>query len=148
MSETYAILTFITERPETLERIRVYLNEDTRPDFEDEVPISEAVLFKVMEFADTPQEIVQSNDHQLYSWYEFIEEDDIATIFKAFDELDHSIRRYGFFADDEEYKVYFKYADGKLTRIYTIEDDEDVDDKLWEMEWNEKALDWIIEHKG
>ena len=148
MSETHAILAFITKKPELLDRLKVYLNEDTRPAFEDEAPKEEAELFKAMEFAESPETIESSATDRLYARYEFIEEEGILDIFKAFDHLDPSIERYAFFADDEEFKAYFRYSEGRLKGIYCIDKDEAIDERLWEMDWDENALAWIIENKG
>ena len=148
MSETHAILAFITEKPELLERIKVYLNEDTRPAFEDEAPAIEAELFKAMEFAESPEAIESAAGDRLFAWYEFIEEEGILDIFKALDHLDSAIERYAFFADDEEYKAYFRYSEDRLKGIYCIDEDEAIDERLWDMDWDENALAWIIENKG
>ena len=147
MSETNAILLFKVTDAATAARIQFYLDENTRPDYADEVPADEKPLFEAMEFAEVPIKIEQPNDSTIYAWFEFIEPEDVIGIFRAFDALEGEIERHAYFADDEEYRVYLQYLNGELKPIYTIEDDKGIDDTLWSMDWDKKALDWIIENK-
>lgn len=145
MSETHAILSFKEKDKESIKRIRLYLDETTRPSFEEEIPESEHTIFKAIEFAESPVEI-QQQGNQLTAWFEFIDEDDILNMFNAFECLPGIGERYAFLADDEEYKTYLRYENGELKTVYTIEDDEVIDEKLWSLDWDEKALDWIIKN--
>ncbi len=144
MSETNAILRFKTSTEKATDRILFYLGEDTRPGFAEEVSASEVALFEAMEFADTPIQIDRPSETLIYVWYEFIELEEIEKMLKAFDCIEGVLVRYVYFADDEEYRAYFEYRNNTLNSIYTIEDDVDTDKKLWQMDWDETALEWVI----
>ncbi len=144
MSETNAILRFKTSTVEAANRIQFYLDEDTRPDFAEEIPASEVALFEAMEFADAPIQIDKPCETLIYAWYEFIELEEIEKILRAFECIEGVLAQYVYFADDEEYRAYFVYRNNTLKSIYTIEDDVDTDKKLWQMDWNETAMEWVI----
>jgi len=145
MSETNAILRFKTSTEKATDRILFYLDEDTRPDFADEVPANESALCEAMEFADTPIQIEKTSETIIYAWFEFIELDEIEKMLLVFDCIEGILGRHVYFADDEEYRAYFEYRNNMLKPIYTIEDDTKIDQKLWEMDWNEKSLEWVID---
>lgn len=144
MSETYAHIKIISNNTQSLERVKFYLETDTRPDFENEVPADEVEIFKAIEFSDLPTKIKQSSPNVIDAWFEFVELEDILDLFIAFDNFP-SLTQYCFFSDDEEYKAYFIYRNGELIPIYTIEDDDEFDEKLWGLDWDERAFEEVIE---
>jgi hypothetical protein len=145
MSETSAIFRFRASSVETSKRILLYLNGDTRPDFDDEVPESEKSLFEVMEFAAIPLRLKQGDDHTVFAWFEFIQLEEVNTILKSFDAIPGIENRHAYFADDEEFRAYFEFSDNRLKLLYEIEQENDIDEILWSMDWDESALDWIIQ---
>ncbi len=144
MSESIAILRFKANTTESIERIKLYLNQVTRPVFSNEVPAQEACLFEAMEFVTGSVRITDYDKNTMYAWFEFVELDEIERIFKACDKINGIQSLYAYYADDEECRLYLTYCDAKLIPIYSIWDDEILDKKLWEMDWDEKALEMII----
>lgn len=144
MSETYAQVKFISENTESLNRVKYYLDSDTRPDFDNEVPKDEIELFKAMEFAEVPNTIKQSTPNIIDAWFEFIELEDLVDIFATFAQF-FDIKQFCFFADDEEYKAYFIFTNKELKPIYTIEDNDELDEILWELDWDERAFEKVLE---
>jgi len=133
MSETYANIRFTSDLPEAFKRIHFYLDGDTRPDFEDEVPNEEKAVFEAMEFAEVPFQIEQRSENTLDAYFLSWFKPDGA---------------YLYFADDEEYKIYKQYHEGRFIDLYHYMDDEDLDEKLWGLDWDQRAFDIIVERFG
>lgn len=147
MSETFALIRIQAKSPETADRIQLYLDGNTRPDFEEEVPASEQAVFALMEYAETPNNVKRVNELSIVAVFENAELEDVEAVVAAFDAF-KPVDRYIFFADDEEFKGYFVYRSKKLRRLYTIQDDPTLDKKLSKLGWDERALDLIIERFG
>lgn len=147
MSEINAIIRFSSDSPKTLTRIQFYLNGDTRPDFEDEVPNEEKAVFEAMEFAEVPFELKQRNDTTLDAYFEFVDETELDNLIKALSWFKPD-GAFLYFADDEEYKVYKQYYEGKFIDLYLYMDDEALDEKLWDLDWDHRAFDLIIDCYG
>ncbi len=147
MSETNAIIRFTSNLPEILKRIQFYLNDDTRPDFEDEVPNEEKAVFETMEFAEIPFQIERPNETTLDAYFEFIDETELESLIKALVWFKQD-GAYLYFADDEEYKVYKQYHDDRFIELYHHMDDEAMDEKLWDLDWDHRAFDLIIDRFG
>ncbi len=143
MSETHAIIRLIAHDKQTAQRLAFYLDGNTRPDFEDEVPEKERDIFKKMEFAETPIEIQWRDDVTFDAYFENIEEIDMEDLLYAVSafELDNA---YLFFADDEEYKTYKQFHNNTFKTLYMYLDDARIDETLWDLEWDERALDFVI----
>ena len=143
MSETFALIRVVARDKEAAERVLFYLGGSTRPNFEEEVPESEKRLFQAMEHVADPEEIHKRKGHIVEAWYSLIELSELEEIVVGLDCLQLS-NRYIFYANDEEYREYFEYKDNKLVSIYCAGEDEELDDKLWEVEWDERAMDLVI----
>lgn len=50
-----------------------YINEDTRPNFEDDVPEGEAAYFNAVDERPYPENLILVDDHTLYLYYEIDE---------------------------------------------------------------------------
>ena len=148
MSETNAILRFKTASVEASKRILLFLDGDTRPDFDDEVAESEKSLFEAMEFAAIPLQLEQADDHTIYAWLELIQLEEAESILRAFGAIAGIEACHAYFADDEEFRAYFEFSDNRLKLLYEIEQDTDIDKKLWEMNWDEFALEWVIQQRS
>lgn len=143
MSETSALVRVVAKDEQTADRIQCYLDGGTRPDFEDEVPAGELAVFKAMEFAETPESVSRTDGRTVEAWFENVELNELEPLVAAFDPFKPE-GRFVFFQDDEEFKGYFVYRGKKLKRLYTIEDDAALDEQLWELGWDSRALDLIL----
>ena len=144
MSSTNATIRFVATAPESLKRVEFYLNGNTRPDFEDEVPDDEKGVFTAMEFAEVPFQIEQRSENTLDGYFELVDENELEDIIRAL-AFFKPTAAYLYFADDEEYKVYKQYHNGKFVDLYNYMDDEALDEKLWGFDWDHRAFDLIIE---
>jgi hypothetical protein len=144
MSETFALIRVVANDKETAERVALYLDDTTRPDFEEKVPLSEKTLFHAMEYAADPEEVLNRKGNIVEAWYSFIELSELEVTIAGLDSLP-ILKRYIFYANDEEYREYFQYKDNKLVSMYCAGEDEQFDNKLWEVEWSETAMDLVIE---
>ena len=147
MSETYTLLRIVSENKDLAQRIHFYLDSNTRPDFEEEVPQNELAFFKKIESLDSPGEIVWQNNRCFDAHFENIEESDIEEIASAISLFEQS-KIYFFFMDDEEYKIYKQLINGEYKILYIIENDETIDEKLWDLDWDHRAMDYIISQFG
>ncbi len=147
MSETHAIVRLVGTDKASAERATFYLNSETRPDFEEEVPAPEKSVFEALEFAPLPVEIRVLNDTTIDAWFENAEVTELESVLIGLDALNLKAR-YLFFSDDEEYKAYFQVEGKKLVSLYTIEDDDTLDKKLWDLDWDGQALSLIIGISG
>lgn len=147
MSETYVLIRIIAESSTTIRRIRRYLNENTRPESEQRIAKEDDINFARLENLESPSDM-EAKGNRLHAWFEFIEEDDLWEICKVIQGIDGFVTGYAMFADDEEYRVYYQCQEGKLQVIYRIEDDPELDDKLWELAWDVEAMDLIVERLG
>ena len=147
MSETNAIVRFISGSPEILKRIQFYLNGDTRPDFMEEVPNEEKAVFEALEFAETPVDIEQVGETILDAYFEFVDEAELKSLIEALSYFKPG-GAYLYFSDDEEYKVYRQYYEGRFTELYSHMDDEVFDEKLWDLDWDQRAFGLIVERFG
>lgn len=140
--ETHSRIRFICASEEALERLRFYLNSETRPCFEEDVPESEQSVFEVMEFAPSPVEL-SGEGLVIDVLFENTDFDELSSMVKALSRWAEQC--YVFFADDEEYKAFFKLAEGTLVVLYTLGDDEALDEKLYELDWDTRAMTQIQE---
>ncbi|GLQ32396.1 hypothetical protein [Litoribrevibacter albus] len=140
--ETHALIRFDCSSSETLKRVHYYLDSDTRPCFEEDVPVSELPVFETMEFAPSPIKII--NDGLVIdSLFENAEFEELNSMIKALSRwTDHC---YLFFADDEEYKAYFELKEGQLVGIYSLGEDDILDEHLHDLDWGQRALDKVLE---
>jgi hypothetical protein len=147
MSETHAIIRLVGSTKTGLERALFFLDSESRPSFEEEVPATEKAVFEALEFAPAPAFIRAVGNTAIEAGFENEALADLKDMIIGLSALKFD-QCYVFFGDDEEYKVYFKLDGQKLVCIYTLEDDEALDTKLWELEWDERALSLIIEWFG
>jgi len=144
MSETNAIIRFTSDSPAILKRIQFYLHGDTRPDFEEEVASEEKAVFEAMEFAEIPFQIEQRSENTLDAYFECVNETELENLIKALSWFKPD-GAYLYFADDEEYKVYKQYHEGLFIDLYHYMDDEALDNKLLDLDWDHRAFDLIID---
>ena len=143
MSETSALVRMIAKDEQTADRIQCYMDGDTRPDFEGEDPAGEMTVFKASEFTETPVSVSRKDGRTVEAWFENVELKELEPLVATFDPFKPE-GRFVFFQDDEEFKGYFVYRGKKLKRLYTIEDDATLDEQLWELGWDSRALDLIL----
>ncbi|HEB56732.1 MAG TPA: hypothetical protein ENI98_10625 [Gammaproteobacteria bacterium] len=147
MTEIQAIMRVVANDEETARRVMFYLDGDTRPNFEDEVPDDERAIFTGLEFSDTPIDIKRSTNYTVDAWFESINPNALEEMLSALNTFE--LRRcYVFLADDEEYKAYFTYEKGALEILYSSEEDPELDAMLWELGWGIEAMELVIERKG
>jgi hypothetical protein len=147
MSETYALMRVITDSTKTVRRIRRYLDEDARPESAEKIAKEDTIDFEDLELLEAPIEM-KGKGNRLDAWFEFIDEDQLWDICQVIQGVNGFVTGYAMFADDEEYRVYYKCQGKKMVPIYRIEDDPELDEKLWELEWDVEAMDLIIEQRG
>lgn len=90
-----------------LERIEYYLDDNTRPEFDDDVPESEQAIFKAFEYAEIPDSIDKRGDNALAV---YLEPDGLP----GMEEMVYAIEMlkpdslYYFLADDEDSRAYYR----------------------------------------
>lgn len=141
MMENHSRIRFICSSQDALKRLRCYLDSDTRPCFEEDVPESELQVFATMEFAPSPIQVI-SDDLVIDSLFENTEFEELDSMIIALSRwTDHC---YLFFADDEEYKAYFELNEGQLVGIYSLGEDDTLDEQLYDLDWDQRAMDKIL----
>jgi hypothetical protein len=147
MSETFVLMRLFADSPKTVRRIRRYLNENTRPGSVEKIPKEDNVDFGALELLESPFDM-KGKGNRLDAWFEFIDEDQLWDICQVIQGVNGFVTGYAMFADDEEYRIYYKCQGKKMLTIYRIEDDPELDEKLWELQWDVEAMDLIIEQRG
>ncbi len=140
--ENHSRIRFLVNSIESLNRIIFYLDTNTRPCFEEDVPIQEHAVFNILEFADSPIDLAV-DELTLDVLFENIDFDSITPLVNALSLL--GVKDcYVFFSDDEEYKAYYKYMNRELKLIYQMGKDRKLDIILYDLDWGIKALAKVI----
>jgi hypothetical protein len=147
MSETFVLIRLFADSPQAIRRIRRYLNENTRPTSEDKIPKEDSIDFGSLELLEAPFEM-KGKGNRLDAMFEFIDEDQMLDICRVIQGVNGYITGYAMFADDEEYRVYYKCLNGTQQMIYRIEDNPELDEELWELGWDIEAMDLVIKEYG
>lgn len=81
--ECSAVIYVQARNQKQYERIRYFIDPDTRPDFEEEVSKEEIECFKIFEFAEEPYEIIDSGNLSLTTRFDFVNEANMKSIMKG-----------------------------------------------------------------
>jgi len=111
--ENYAVIYVQCFDAEKLKRIEFYLNGETRPDFPEDVPGSEAQLVEVFEFLPTPESLQCLDLNGLTAHFAPDSLEEMKDLVKGA-ALFRPDKLLMFFADDEETRHYYCHQDSKL----------------------------------
>ena len=117
--ENNATLYVKANQEQTLNRIVYYLNGDSRPDFEDEIPKQEQKIFQFFEFAEVPDEVYPLSTHEVVAYFEPDGIEEMEEIVRAVSLLKPDAI-YFYFADDEDTREYYQGL--HLVYTETVED--------------------------
>jgi hypothetical protein len=147
MSETFVLIRLFADSPKTVRRMRRYLNENTRPSSEEKIPNEDSIDFRALELLESPFDM-KGKGNRLDAWFEFIDEDQMWDICKVILGVNGFVHGYAMFADDEEYRVFYQCKNGTQQQIYCIGNDPELDEKLWDLNWDIEAMELVIEKYG
>jgi hypothetical protein len=143
MSFYYNLVTYIKFKDLTQkENVLKYLLEDTRPDFEEDVPANEKELFECFEHADSCEHIKLTELEHIFTYDDEDIKYRLPKLFSYFD-----VQHAGMFIDAEDTEreyYYFDLQKGKFSLVYTEGDDETLDGELEKFENIYEKIELII----
>lgn len=147
MTQPYAYVRFVTKDNRSAQRLAYYFDSKTRPQNEAYVALPEKNLCNKLNWLRPSTRISWKHDTAINVEFDPVEEialEDIFETLKPFGIADIFV----YYDEDENYKMYKQIRNGKHTKLYQPHDDEAVDAKLWQLGWDMRAFDYIIERFG
>lgn len=147
MSEFSLLIHCTFDDAKTRDAVRTFLNRSDGPVSEDQVDEPFKDAFLALEDVEWADEVESLRKTALSIYYDVLPmEDDLPEdLSRKIMTALHKAGAYKItacFADDEEYEVYWGYDGDTFKTLYTVEDDEDLDEELMDLEPDE-ALELI-----
>jgi hypothetical protein len=136
MSETSLIIYCEFNSEKVRDAVKSFLTKDKGPDFEDETEEVLRPLFLALEDLQYPDTILKAGNIGMFIRFDILivsdnyyEEDEAKEIMAKLT-TGGAAKVYAYFYDDEEYEVYWSIERGKVTTIFTPEENEAIDEIL------------------